>query len=113
ALNATIEAARAGEAGKGFAVVASEVKELAQETANATEGITTRIAQIQSDVEFAVSAITTTTEIIGQVNDHQGSIASAVEEQSVTTSAMASNVSDAAIGATTIAESVRAIATNA
>lgn len=113
ALNATIEAARAGEAGKGFAVVAGEVKELAQETAKATEGITAQIAQIQSDVDIAVSAIATTTQVIGQVNDHQGSIAGAVEEQSATTTAMATNVSDAAIGASTIAESVRAIADSA
>lgn len=113
ALNATIEAARAGESGKGFAVVAGEVKELAQETAKATEGITAQIAQIQSDVEIAVSAIATTTEVIGQVNDHQGNIAGAVEEQSVTTTAMATNVSEAAVGASTIAENVRSIATNA
>ncbi len=113
ALNATIEAARAGEAGKGFAVVAEEVKELAQETAKATEGITSQIAQIQADVDIAVSAIATTTQVIGEVNDHQGSIAGAVEEQSVTTTAMGTNVSDAAVGASTIAESLRVIADNA
>ncbi|WP_084631950.1 methyl-accepting chemotaxis protein [Demequina aestuarii] len=113
ALNATIEAARAGEAGKGFAVVAGEVKELAQETAKATEGITTQIAQIQSDVDVAVTAIATTSQVIGQVNDHQGSIAGAVEEQSVTTKAVATNVADAAVGATTIADNVRSIATSA
>ncbi len=113
ALNATIEAARAGEAGKGFAVVAGEVKELAQQTAQATEEITSRIAQIQSDVELAVSAITTTTEVIAQVNDHQGSIAGAVEEQSATTSAMAAGVAEAAVGATNIADNVRSIAESA
>ncbi|WP_309133522.1 CHASE3 domain-containing protein [Cellulomonas sp.] len=113
ALNATIEAARAGEAGKGFAVVAGEVKELAHQTAQATGDITARITQIQADVQVAVGAITTTTEVIGRVNDHQSSIAGAVEEQSATTSAMAGNVAEAAIGVTTIADNVRSIAQNA
>jgi methyl-accepting chemotaxis protein len=113
ALNATIEAARAGEAGKGFAVVAEEVKELAQQTAQATEQITSRIGQIQSDVDVAVAAIATTTRVISQVNDHQSSIAGAVEEQSATTAAMAANVVEAAVGATTIADNVRSIATSA
>lgn len=113
ALNATIEAARAGEAGKGFAVVASEVKDLAQETAKATEEITTRIGEIQADVTVAVNAITLTSSVIGDVNNHQSSIAGAVEEQSVTTASMSANVVEAAVGSATIAENMRSIADNA
>ena len=71
ALNATIEAARAGEAGKGFAVVANEVKDLAQETANATEDISHRVEQIQIDTEAAVSAISEISAIIARINDTQ------------------------------------------
>ncbi|MCW2778063.1 MAG: methyl-accepting chemotaxis protein, partial [Frankiales bacterium] len=81
ALNATIEAARAGEAGKGFAVVANEVKELAQETAKATENISRMIETIQGDTAGAVDAIAQISAVIGQINDYQTTIASAVEEQ--------------------------------
>ncbi len=83
ALNATIEAARAGDAGKGFAVVANEVKELAKETAKATEDIGRKIEAIQGDTSGAVSAISEISEVIGRINDIQTTIASAVEESTV------------------------------
>ncbi|MEU8661257.1 methyl-accepting chemotaxis protein, partial [Actinoplanes philippinensis] len=92
ALNATIEAARAGESGKGFAVVASEVKDLAQETAKATEDISQRVQAIQADTESAVAAITRIGEVIEKINQFQTTIASAVEEQTATTAAMSRNV---------------------
>ncbi|MEM8712524.1 MAG: methyl-accepting chemotaxis protein, partial [Planctomycetota bacterium] len=98
ALNATIEAARAGDAGKGFAVVANEVKELAKETARATEDIAGRIETIQGDTREAVTAIDGIGSIIGKINDIQGTIASAVEEQTATTNEMAKNIADASVG---------------
>ncbi|WP_069388120.1 methyl-accepting chemotaxis protein [Cellulosimicrobium cellulans] len=113
ALNATIEAARAGEAGKGFAVVASEVKELAQETAKATEDIARRVEAIQGDTEGAVGAIAEITQIIGQINDYQLTIASAVEEQSATTNEMSRGVQESATGASEIADTITGIATSA
>ena len=82
ALNATIEAARAGDSGKGFAVVANEVKELAKETANATDEISRKIQAIQLDADASMQAISQISEIIAQINDLQTSIAGAVEEQS-------------------------------
>ena len=92
ALNATIEAARAGEAGKGFAVVANEVKELAKQTAKATEDISRKIEAIQGDTKNAVSAISQISGVIKQVNDISNTIATAVEEQNATTNEMARNV---------------------
>src|SRR5579863_4338933 len=98
ALNATTEAARAGEAGKGFAVVANEVKELAKQTAAATEEISQKIEAIQSDTRAAVQAIGEIGTIINQINDISNSIASAVEEQTVTTNEIGRSVSEAAQG---------------
>jgi len=106
ALNATIEAARAGEAGKGFAVVANEVKELAKETAQATEAIGARIAVIQQDTDHAVGAIRRIHEAIAQVSDIQTTIAGAVEEQAVTTAEIGNSLTSAAAGSRDIAGGV-------
>jgi len=109
-LNATIEAARAGEAGKGFAVVANEVKELAKETAKATEDISRKIEAIQTDTKAAVAAIASISEVINQVNGISNTIATAVEEQNATTNEMARNVSEAAHGSGEITSNIAGVA---
>lgn len=110
ALNATIEAARAGEAGKGFAVVANEVKELAKQTAKATEDIGQKIDTIQGDTRGAVEAIAQISQIIDKINDIQNTIAGAVEEQTATTNEIGRNVTEAAKGASEIAENISGVA---
>lgn len=110
ALNATIEAARAGEAGKGFAVVANEVKELAKQTANATEDIGRKVEAIQGDTQDAVKAIEEIGTIINQINDISNSIATAVEEQTVTTNEIGRSVTEAAKGVDDIAKNIGGVA---
>ncbi|MEP6759287.1 MAG: methyl-accepting chemotaxis protein [Actinomycetota bacterium] len=110
ALNATIEAARAGEAGKGFAVVANEVKELAKETAAATEDIGQKIVAIQGDAQAAVGAIDEISAVIARISDIQNTIASAVEEQTATTNEITRHVTEAATGANEIAASITGVA---
>jgi methyl-accepting chemotaxis protein len=110
ALNATIEAARAGEAGRGFAVVAGEVKDLARETAEATDSVINRVQAIQQDTEGAVRAIGEIGEIIEQINTFQGSIAAAVEEQSVTADSINASIQEAQAVTRQIASTIDQVA---
>lgn len=106
ALNATIEAARAGEAGKGFAVVANEVKELARQTARATEEIGSKIAGVQSETSSAITAIREITGVINKINEISTTIAGAVEEQNAATSEISRNVGEAARGTAEVSSSI-------
>ena len=113
ALNATIEAARAGDAGKGFAVVANEVKELAQETGKASEEIAQRVKGIQAETSAAVRSIAQIAEVVRAINDHQTTIASAVEEQTATTGELTRSVAAAADGAGTVTDTLTTVSQDA
>jgi methyl-accepting chemotaxis protein len=109
ALNATIEAARAGEAGKGFAVVANEVKELARQTAKATEEIGTKIGGVQSSADTAMKVIQGVAQIIGKINEISTTIAGAIEEQNAATAEISRNVSEAAKGTAEVSQNIVAV----
>jgi methyl-accepting chemotaxis protein len=106
ALNATIEAARAGEAGKGFAVVAGEVKNLAAQTAKATDEITGQVGAVQDATRRTITAIQGIAGTIGEINQIASAIAAAVEEQGASTAEIARNTQEAAVGTSRVAESV-------
>jgi methyl-accepting chemotaxis protein len=113
ALNATIEAARAGEAGKGFAVVASEVKQLATQTARATDDISRRISEVQSATQASVAAVGRIEATIAEVSSIATSIAAAVEEQSAATADIARTVADTAAAAREVADRIGEVSVEA
>ncbi len=113
ALNATIEAARAGEAGAGFAIVAQEVKNLANQTAGATDDISNHIGSIQTVVDGARDAMNRIAEVIGRINGISGEIGHAVEAQSVVTDEIARNVAEVAVAAKSVTEDVIKVTENA
>ena len=113
ALNATIEAARAGEAGKGFAVVASEVKNLATQTAKATEDIAAQVAEIQSATQSSVTAISGIGETVSKVNEIANGIAAAMEEQNSATREISRNVQEAAEGTADVSKNLSEVSTAA
>jgi methyl-accepting chemotaxis protein len=109
ALNATIEAARAGEAGKGFAIVASEVKNLATQTARATEGITAQVTAIQGSTQEAVDTIKGIGQIIDKMSEIATTVAAAVEEQGAATAEIARNIQQAAAGTQNVSNNIEGV----
>jgi methyl-accepting chemotaxis protein len=109
ALNATIEAARAGEAGKGFAIVASEVKNLATQTARATEGITAQVTAIQGSTQEAVDTIKGIGAIIDKMSEIATTVAAAVEEQGAATAEIARNIQQAAAGTQNVSQNIEGV----
>ena len=113
ALNATIEAARAGDAGRGFAVVANEVKELAKQTAKATEDITNKITGIQQDSKLSVDAVNAIGQTIEKLNGIASAIAASVEEQAATTNEVARVVQESSKGVASITDNVKIVSSAA